>query len=457
MAHDSNFPANDGFLADFPAGMREEIRAIVDDAIVNALKLNGLTAGNGAGQIPISNGVENTGLNAERIGGKFPSAFAPANYMPPAATGSSNGAMSNTDKTKLDNIAANAEVNQNAFTNVKVGEVTVQADSKTDTLELVPGENIAITPDAINDRIIIAVTGKVGSASRADAVSWSGVNDKPSTFNDYSTKLVSDLLTSICSGTYGPRIDMLPSTGTPNRYLRLGFADNSNNWLTGSIQFANSGYPTIEGNKIATINQIPSTLPADGGTSDYCRYPHRLYRGGSDGEGENNYYVAPSWRTGQGWELKSYNNSGDEQANIHRVIVGYADNAGSVPWDGISNKPTIPSATGTRVWTSMGFAPAANSYQYATHNLDLDPTLAKAELLARCTMANNGYSVGDVLSNPTLYYNANFPTVVSVGLTANTVYFTSAALYLYIKHKTSAAALALPFTAGWEVFFRIWY
>ena len=61
-------------------------------------------------------------------------------------------------KNKLDGIAAGAEVNQNAFSNVKVGSTTVAADSKTDTLELVAGSNVTLTPDATNDKVTIAAT-----------------------------------------------------------------------------------------------------------------------------------------------------------------------------------------------------------------------------------------------------------------------------------------------------------
>lgn len=52
----------------------------------------------------------------------------------------------------------NAEANQNAFSNVKIGSTTVSADSKTDTLELAAGSNITLTPDATNDKITIAAT-----------------------------------------------------------------------------------------------------------------------------------------------------------------------------------------------------------------------------------------------------------------------------------------------------------
>lgn len=54
-----------------------------------------------------------------------------------------------------------AYVNQNAFSNVKVGSTTIAADSTTDTLTLVAGSNIAITPDATNDKITIAATDTV--------------------------------------------------------------------------------------------------------------------------------------------------------------------------------------------------------------------------------------------------------------------------------------------------------
>lgn len=50
---------------------------------------------------------------------------------------------------------SNAEANQNAFSNVKIGDVTIAADIKTDTLTLVAGNNITLTPDATNDKITI--------------------------------------------------------------------------------------------------------------------------------------------------------------------------------------------------------------------------------------------------------------------------------------------------------------
>ena len=47
---------------------------------------------------------------------------------------------------------------QNAFSKVKVGTTDVAADSAGDTLELVAGSNVTLTPDATNDKVTIAAT-----------------------------------------------------------------------------------------------------------------------------------------------------------------------------------------------------------------------------------------------------------------------------------------------------------
>lgn len=142
--------------------------AISSDNAINANKLQELTAGNSKGQIPINNGIENVNLNAALLNGKASSYFATSNHTHTTATQSSNGYMSNADKKKLDGIASGAEVNQNAFANVKVGSTTISSDAKQDTLELAAGTNISLVGDANNDKVTIGVTGKVASASQAD-------------------------------------------------------------------------------------------------------------------------------------------------------------------------------------------------------------------------------------------------------------------------------------------------
>lgn len=53
---------------------------------------------------------------------------------------------------------SNAEVNQNAFSNVVVGSTTISADSKTDSLTLASGSNVNITADPDTDKITISST-----------------------------------------------------------------------------------------------------------------------------------------------------------------------------------------------------------------------------------------------------------------------------------------------------------
>ena len=100
-----------------------------------------------------------SGLDADLLDGQHASAFAAAAHTHPNATSTSHGFMSSSDKSKLDGIQAGAEVNQNAYSNVRVGSTTIEATTKTDTLELVAGSNVTLTPDASNKRITIAASG----------------------------------------------------------------------------------------------------------------------------------------------------------------------------------------------------------------------------------------------------------------------------------------------------------
>lgn len=106
----------------------------------------------------------------------------------------------------------NAEANQNAFSNVKIGSTTISADSKTDTLELAAGSNITLTPDTTNDKITIAATDTTyesktaaengtalslvttgekylwnNAASGTGSASWSSISGKPTETGESTT------------------------------------------------------------------------------------------------------------------------------------------------------------------------------------------------------------------------------------------------------------------------------
>ena len=244
MSYDINFPADDSYLSDFPAGDREQNRALKDDQIVNAGRLRGLTVGNENGQIPINNGTENTNLNAALLNGKASSYFATSNHTHTTATQSSNGYMSNADKKKLDGIASGAEVNQNAFANVKVGSTTIQSDTKQDTLELAAGTNISLVGDANNDKVTIGVTGKVASASRADKVNGTATNGS-------AIDLVAGTMAS--SDAFRIRIGGSNDVG----YAEIATADNGNDPI----------YIRQYGSEFTTATRTATILDSSGNTS----------------------------------------------------------------------------------------------------------------------------------------------------------------------------------------------
>lgn len=97
------------------------------------------------------------------------------------ASTSSAGLMSASDKSKLNGIAGGAEVNQNAFSNVVVGSTTIAADSKTDTLTLIAGSNITLTPNATNDSITISASGSSYSLPAASNSALGGIKLTSST------------------------------------------------------------------------------------------------------------------------------------------------------------------------------------------------------------------------------------------------------------------------------------
>lgn len=222
MAYSASFPADDSYLSDFPAGDREQNRALKDDQIVNAGKLRGLTVGNKNGQIPINNGTENANLNAALLNGKASSYFATSNHNHNTATQSSNGYMSNADKKKLDGIASGAEVNQNAFANVKVGTTTIQADAKQDTLTLAAGANISLVGDANNDKVTIGVTGKVASASQADSATEAGninkgfqVNEENFHSSDFRQTILGRANSGICARPFCGKLPNNTAVSSP--------------------------------------------------------------------------------------------------------------------------------------------------------------------------------------------------------------------------------------------------
>lgn len=110
------------------------------------------------------------------------------------ATQSKAGLLASGDKKKLDQIAEGAEVNQNAFSKVKAGNVLVEANSKTAQMEIAAGNYVTVNGDNATKKVTIDVTlpssmppsAHTQSASTITAGTFPGnVSVKPGT--DYTT------------------------------------------------------------------------------------------------------------------------------------------------------------------------------------------------------------------------------------------------------------------------------
>lgn len=279
MAYNKDFPVDDSYLADFPSGEREQIRAIVEDKIVNAGKLQGLAPSNASGQVPVSNGSVCNNLNADKLDGYDASHFSEDGHVHNNASTSTAGFMSAADKTKLDGVATGAEVNQNAFGNVAVGTSTLQADNKQDTLYIAAGSNVSIAADETNDKITIGLTGIVPVANGGTGVS--------SLANITVGNATADASGNNIANTYAKKTEVDNKISTAHNYIKRNTAykvgdilespNLSHGYLIVVTQAGTTGssepdWPTTEGSTVAdgtvqwTMRDIRHAQSADTAT-----------------------------------------------------------------------------------------------------------------------------------------------------------------------------------------------
>ena len=130
---------------------------------------------------------------------------------------------------------SNAEKNQNAFSNVTVGSTTIAADTTTDTLTLVAGSNVTLTPDATNDKITIASshpsvstsTDTTSTASPTHGETFTAVDSVTRDSNGHVTKVNTKTVTIPSDRlftTLVPTGTAIPASANLNTttYLKVG-------------------------------------------------------------------------------------------------------------------------------------------------------------------------------------------------------------------------------------------
>lgn len=190
-----------------------------------------------------------------------------------AATTSANGLMSSGDKSKLNGIASGAEVNQNAFSNVKVGNTTIVADGKTDTLTLA-GSNVTLTSDATNDKVTIGitkanVTSALGYTPPTTNTTYGLATTSANGLMSSSDKTKLDSIANNANNYSHPTSSgykHIPSGGSSGQILRWS-ADGTAVWgADNNTTYSNQSL----GNGYGTCNTATSTTAKVGSLSGYA-------------------------------------------------------------------------------------------------------------------------------------------------------------------------------------------
>ena len=148
-----------------------------------------------------------------------------------------------------------AYVNQNAFSNVKVGSTTIAADTTTDTIQLTAGSNITLTPDATNDKITIAATNTTytpASSAPGKVASASSVGTSTNYARQDHTHGI-DLATGDNNG-------QVKIAGTNVSVKGLGTAayTASGAYLASDLKGATNGVAQLDANGLVPSSQLPS-------------------------------------------------------------------------------------------------------------------------------------------------------------------------------------------------------
>ena len=228
------------------------------------------------------------------------------------------------EKNKLAGIASGAEVNQNAFSNVVVGSTTISADGKTDSITLVAGSNVTLTPDATNDKITIAATDTTYSTATTSAAGLMSSDDK--------TKL-----NGIATGATNVTTDTVSGWGyTKNVGTVTGVKMN------GTTKSPSSGVVDL-GTVITSHQDISGKVNTTTTVNGHALSSNVTVTKSDVGLGSVGNFKAVSTVASQGLT--------DTEKSNARANIGAGTSSFSGSYNDLSNKPTIPAAANNGTYT----------------------------------------------------------------------------------------------------------
>ena len=121
-----------------------------------------------------------------------------------------------------------------------------------------------------------------------------------------------------------------------------------------------------------------------------------------------------------------------------------------------AGRADIEAIPGRRLWISEEIKPILSTATVVTHNLNLNPLKCRCDVLLKCVTAENGYSIGDYATSPSVdsaYYMPLTPSIdkLSIKVSAGT---TGSGLVAMNGAGNNRCSLTL---ANWRYIFRIWH
>ena len=321
-----------------------------------------------------------------------------------AGMGLSTNDYTTAEKTKLSSISNGAEVNQNAFANVKVGATTIIADSKSDTIELIAGSNVTITPDATLDKVTISATDTV----------YTHPNSHPSTmitglhtvatsgnYNDLQNK-PKTLPPSPHNHSYNDLTDV-PSTFPPSPH---NHREQSFDRVYKSLEEIDPSFTTSTPLKDVILSMVNYSTATYSIGSDIGIYPAnysmvQIFKHGNDRNIVHLYNT-----NGKLQYTSSYHTSANPTSTWYKV--GDGGNADTV--DG-KHATDFASSTGFNDNFGVGKYLNFNSYGGSTHGEGTSKAYYKAIDQSWRTTFLDIY-----LGNNRIYHTGNKPTKADIGL-----------------------------------------
>ena len=301
-------------------------------------------------------------------------------------SGATPGLMTSDDKKKLNEIQNGAEVNQNAFSNIKIGTTTIAADTKTDTLTISGNNHITVTGNAADDAITIstdlssksALSGsdEVSLVTRGEKYTWGAKQDALSfdgTYNETSNKAAT--VSTVTNAINALDVDNITSNLSKSKTITalsetngkisatasdIEIAESQVTGLIGDLALkapldspALTGTPTAptvatgdNSNKIATTEFVNNEISAKMAETDAMVYKGTL-AGGNTGD-----YGALTPQADKGWTYKV-----STAGKIDGVVVEVGD-------------VLICNTDGTAAATSSDYNTIKNKWDFIQTNID---------------------------------------------------------------------------------------